>query len=145
MIAWRNRRAGMRLSRLTSPFSSPPTSSRKMTCATRGGSRPALVISSGMGSDDYFLERPVQRTCIWLCDRASKTRPLTQASRDVRPDPVGERQRQALPQLDEQAVFRIERIQLGYALASDQPVLVVQGLRLESPVFLEVERAGTTF
>src|ERR1700675_5139170 len=70
---------------------------------------------------------------------------LAQALDDVRADQVGERQGQSPPQLDEQAVPRVERVQFGHALASDQQVLVVKRLRLEAPVLLEVEGASAAF
>jgi len=44
---------------------------------------------------------------------------LSQISRDERADPDSERQRQLLPQLDEQAVSGVERVVLGRAFSPD--------------------------
>ena len=44
---------------------------------------------------------------------------LSEISPDKRADPVSGRQRQSLPQLDEQALREVERVVLGHALAPD--------------------------
>src|SRR5262245_53040975 len=74
---------------------------------------------------------------IFICaDRSAKT------LHDVRADQVGEPERHPLPEVDEQPVFWVERIHLGYGFRVHQQVLVVQRLRLESPVLLEIEGPG---
>src|ERR1051325_2859380 len=52
------------------------------------------------------------------------------------------RHRQSLPQRDEGAVFRVERIVLRDARAAVEAVLVGERRGLEAPVALEVEGAG---
>src|SRR5580700_10327211 len=65
-----------------------------------------------------------------------------QAAHDGRADQVGDRQRQLLPGGDEQPVFRIERIVVGYRGARGQAVAVGQGGGRKTPVVLEGEGAG---
>src|ERR1051325_827583 len=67
-------------------------------------------------------------------------RPSAQAPHEMRGDRV--RHRQALPQRDEGAVFRVERIVLRDARAAVEAVLVGERRGLEAPVALEVEGAG---
>src|ERR1051325_11149197 len=69
-------------------------------------------------------------------------RPSAQAPREMRADRVRHRHRQALPQRDEGAVFRVERIVLRDARAAVEAVLVGERRGLEAPVALEVEGAG---
>src|SRR6185503_595634 len=69
-------------------------------------------------------------------------RPSAQAPHEMRADRVRHRHRQALPQRDEGAVFRVERIVLRDARAAVEAVLVGERRGLEAPVALEVEGAG---
>src|ERR1051326_7296995 len=66
-------------------------------------------------------------------------RPSAQAPHEMRADRVRHRHRQALPQRDEGAVFRVERIVLRDARAAVEAVLVGERRGLEAPVALEVE------
>jgi len=52
-----------------------------------------------------------------LCASVVKEMDSSQILHDVRPDHVGERQRHFFPGLDEEAVFRVERIDLGMSLS----------------------------
>src|SRR5262249_23593812 len=67
---------------------------------------------------------------------------LAPAVPEMRADRVRHRHRQALPQRDEGAVFRVERIVLRDARAAVEAVLVGERRGLEAPVALEVEGAG---
>src|SRR5215470_15659150 len=66
---------------------------------------------------------------------------LPQAADQHGPDSVGYGFRQASPQRDERAVFRVRRVVLRHVVASQQLVFVTQRRRLEAPVLLEAERA----
>src|SRR4051794_41439953 len=65
---------------------------------------------------------------------------LPYATDDQRAKPIGDRQRKPLPGRDEQPVFRIERIVVGYRGAGPKPESVQQRLRRETPVLLEGKR-----
>src|SRR5258708_5277847 len=126
----------MRLIKLIRPFSRPPTSSRKMTCATSGAPRAPLVTFAGsggrLGAARILIGRP--RCSLHGSQRRSE-RQLTQALRNVRPDQVGEGKRQPLPQLNEQAVPGIERVYFGHAFAPDPTCAWWGGVRGPTPRF----------
>src|SRR5512138_914290 len=66
--------------------------------------------------------------------------PSTKALHEMRTERVRHRHRQALPQRDEGAVLRVERVVLRNARAPIEAVLVGERRGLETPVFLEVVR-----
>src|SRR3954462_455846 len=61
----------------------------------------------------------------------------------MRTERVGDPHRQAVPQCDERAVLRVERIVLRDARAPVEAVLIGERCRLETPVPLEVVGAGS--
>src|SRR5215510_6787972 len=67
--------------------------------------------------------------------------PLPEVANNVGSQPVRDRQREPPPKSDEGAVLRIERVRVRDLVPAEERVLVVQRLRLEAPVPLEVERA----
>ena len=70
---------------------------------------------------------------------------LAEVFYDVWADQIGDRQRKLLPCLDKALVFWIERVMVGNRTRLMKLVLVIKGLRLETPVFLEVERTRIPF
>ena len=60
----------------------------------------------------------------------------------MRADQIDQRQRQPAPGLDQQLIARIERLHVFQLLAAMELIVVMQRLRLESPVFLECEGTG---
>jgi hypothetical protein len=62
---------------------------------------------------------------------------LPDATDEVRTKPAGDRQRQAFPCGDHQAIFGIERVVLRNGLAGLQPEPVGEGGRREAPVLLK--------
>src|SRR3954447_2180464 len=57
-------------------------------------------------------------------------------------EPVRDRQRQAPPSLDLEAILRVQGIDVRHLPGADQPVLVVERLRLEAPEALVVVGPG---
>src|SRR5262245_12284837 len=68
--------------------------------------------------------------------------PLPEVANNVGTQAVRDRQREAPPEGDEGTILRIERVRVRDLVPAQERVLVVQRLRLEAPVLLEVERTG---
>ena len=107
-----------------------PTGRRQVVEHVPGADLVALVrrIGDAMGEEEQAARHlPVR---------------LAEAADERRPEQVGDGQRQPLPGGDHQLVFRVDRVVVRQPGAGAQPVAVVQRLRLEPPVLLEVEGAG---
>src|SRR3546814_3731652 len=69
--------------------------------------------------------------------------PSPQPARDRRPDPVRRPQRQFFPEIDLEAISGAVRIGIARRLARREPARVDERLRLEAPILLVGEGAGS--
>src|SRR5215470_8046367 len=112
----------------------------------RTGSSPAVCTNNARTTYCSAVANPPTRRNLpnWGSTGMARVRreSLAEVANNVGPQPVRDRQRQPPPESDESAVLRVERVRVRNLVPAEKRVLVVQRLRVEAPVLLEVERAG---